>query len=107
MDIVDLDAIIAEEKKKAKFTPFKLRGKTWRFQPFRDVPLSLFTEEIGDRQEELQRIALTLSTAVDPKQRKAFSELQLTVREAEALWNAVITAQQGVSPGESEASPES
>lgn len=103
---IDIDAILAENQNEIA-TEVKLRGKTWRFQHLRDVPMSLFIEEISDSQEEMQRLALLLSNAVDPKQRKAFSELELTVREAQALWNAIITDQQGTTPGESEASPES
>lgn len=103
---IDLDAILAENDHSTA-TEVKLRGKTWRFQHLRDVPMSLFIEEISDSQEEMQRLALLLSNAVEPKQRKAFSQLELTVREAQALWDAILTDQQGVTPGESEASPES
>lgn len=101
---IDLDAILAEDD--IVITEVVLRKKTWHFRQFRDVPLSLYTGEIADSQQELERLALVLSNAVDPKERKDFAALELTVREAQALWDAIVANQQGLTPGESEASPE-
>ena len=103
---IDIDAILAENSDQI-VTKVKLRGKVWRFQHVSNLPMSLFLDDISNSQEEMQRLALMLSNAVDPKQRAAFAKLELTVREAQALWSSVIADQQGLTPGESEASPAS
>lgn len=103
---IDLDAILKEQEEPPT-TVVVLRGKKWEFRHLSNVPMHLLTDEIGDSVEEIERLALLLSNAVDPKQRKAFSGLELTVREAQALWGAIIKSQQGATPGESQASPAS
>lgn len=104
---IDLDAIIAEQTKNPHITKIKLRGKVWRFTPVKDLPSFLWTEDVNNQSEWLQRLAVALSNIVDPKQREDFSKLELTVREAEGLWREIVADQQGLTPGESEASPAS
>lgn len=104
VNVVDVDALIAEESAQASTTLIRLHGREWRFRNLADIPTSLFTDEARSGAEELAAIAALLSEAIVDDQRAEFAELTLTVRQAWATFNALIRDQQGVEPGESQAS---
>lgn len=102
--VVDIDALIAEETAEASTTTIRLNGREWEFRNLADIPTYLFTNEARNSAEELAAIADLLSEAIVDDQRADFAEMTLTVRQAWATFNALISDQQGVEPGESQAS---
>jgi hypothetical protein len=103
-DIFDLDALLRAE---TDWSAILFRGREWLFGGMQDLPLSVFDKaadgvfESGDATESMRE---SLANAVHPDQRDDFEQLDLTMRELNALTVAVFQVVQGADVGESEAS---
>lgn len=100
---IDIDALLAEQIAESRTTTLRFRGRDWVFGELMDIPLTIMAQGRDVETQSLDEVvwlANVLTQAVDEDSREDFAAITLTMREAWAVFDALIKAQQGVTPGE-------
>jgi len=104
---IDIDAMLSEQIAGSNTTTLRFRGREWVIGELMDVPLSIMAQGRDVESQSLDEVvwlADMLTQSVTEDSREDFAALTLTMREAWAIFDVLVKAQQGVTPGESPAS---